>query len=260
MDTYQNKTLLLFDIVFLYLPRVNSTAPAEFFSGWPGNLVVIRYCLFPGPLSMRWQILYRGLFIEGVLFLIRAVTLILTPLPNPYRQCDPVIMYPKNIWLEAWAINAPFNPAYNELTCQDVLYSGHTVMGTLGVLFFAYYAKKAPVAPWCRHFPYRIFYFCCLLFTLWGWYVIAGSHYHYSVDVWVGAVMTIMVFTVYHTSLRLIATTSMGSKRGCDPYYLLRICERPASDVAFMRNLEIRSARHAENEATNRTLSSSGEP
>merc|ERR1719261_146416 len=118
-------------MTYLYLPRVNSSDYADMWAGGSVLIGIVRYVVVPGPISIRWTWLQRLWLIHGVLWLLRAVTILVTPLPNPYHQCVPHTSYPKNIFMEAFA-NMPFFWWWKEMTCQDVMFSGHTAGGTVG--------------------------------------------------------------------------------------------------------------------------------
>merc|ERR1711879_573828 len=88
------------------------------------------------------------------------------------------------------------------MTCQDVLFSGHTVAGTVWSLFTWRYVKRSPLfrasvtsrISWTRVLSN-------ILFSMWligGWFVIAASHFHYTVDVMVGALFSFEVYNHYH--------------------------------------------------------------
>jgi len=198
---YQNETVTLFDLVFLYLPEVPSSGPADFFAGAPSAVGIIRFAVFPGPMSLRWTYLTRAIMVWGCLWYARAITIIVTPLPNPYKQCVPESPFPYSIWLEALA-NMPGAGlfGFHELTCQDVMFSGHTAMGTTWTLFNWRYLKKAP---WFRYtithdwISLAVDAFC-IIWLCGGWYVIAAAHFHYTVDVMVGAMFTFMIYNYYH--------------------------------------------------------------
>jgi hypothetical protein len=168
-------------------------------------LVLIRFCAFPGPCSMRWTVLSRAFLIWGILWFLRGVTIISTVLPNPDKTCEPRISFPDNIWLEAWA-NLPFIFWYDELTCQDVLFSGHTVGMTVAALMWIRYIAWAPVFEWTTKeglsslaFWYKVL---VVLYTLFGYGVIIVSHFHYSCDVLIASMLSILVFQAYHAGIR----------------------------------------------------------
>eukprot|EP00929_Paragymnodinium_shiwhaense_P027917 TRINITY_DN16278_c0_g2_i2.p1 TRINITY_DN16278_c0_g2~~TRINITY_DN16278_c0_g2_i2.p1 ORF type:complete len:434 (-),score=7.71 TRINITY_DN16278_c0_g2_i2:349-1563(-) len=206
-EVYGNKTVTLYDLGFLYLPFVNSSAPADMWAGTSALAGVARYVVFPGPMSLRWTWLSRVLLVWGALFLCRAFTILVTPLPNPYHKCVPKITFPHNIWKEAYA-NLPNVFWYNELTCQDVLYSGHTAMGTVFTLFTVTYLRRSP---WCTLILHKscisIPTFCDVVAAVWllyGWYVICASHFHYTVDVMIGAMMTLLTYSSYHGAMKKV--------------------------------------------------------
>eukprot|EP00928_Gymnodinium_smaydae_P061959 TRINITY_DN45909_c0_g1_i1.p1 TRINITY_DN45909_c0_g1~~TRINITY_DN45909_c0_g1_i1.p1 ORF type:complete len:426 (+),score=67.27 TRINITY_DN45909_c0_g1_i1:278-1555(+) len=207
---HQDEMVTLWDVTFTYLPYVNSSVPADVFAGGSAIVSLVRFVIIPGPLSLRWTFLARALVIWGLLFLCRAVTITTTPLPNPYHKCVPRVHFPQSIWLEAWANLPILGAGYNELTCQDVMFSGHTVMGTLFTLFLV---KYMALAPWSRHTADTSLRFCSLpmfidlmafIWCLWGWFHIAASHFHYTVDVLVGIMMTVLVFVTYHYVAKIV--------------------------------------------------------
>jgi len=203
-DLYANQTVTLFDMGFILLPAVSSDVYANFFASFSIVMAVVRYFLIPGPMSMRWTIATRALVIWGLLFLIRSFVILITPLPNPYHQCVPEVSFPKNIWMEGLAFILPFWGS--QLTCQDVLYSGHTVCGTMWTLFCMRYMQKAPWfrfgLDWsCPRITAHVFGW---MWLVWGWYVIIGSHFHYSVDVMLAALLTFTVYSAYHNLIFVV--------------------------------------------------------
>lgn len=198
---HQNESVVLFDLVFEYLPHLHSSGPADFFAGSSTLLAIARFAIIPGPMSLRWTWLRRTLFIWGFIFVARGVCIVVTPLPNPYHACVPKISFPNNIFFEAFANLPMFGQKWNEMTCQDVMFSGHTAMGTLFTLSILYYNS---LAPWFEFMmsqdlvsfqsALNVVGICWLCF---GWFVIAASHFHYTVDVLVGALITFVFSMVY---------------------------------------------------------------
>jgi len=234
---YRNQTVILFDAVYLYLPKVSSSSYADLFAVAGAVFGAVRFVILPGPLSMRWTYMTRLLLVWGTLFLFRAFTLIATPLPNPYHECVPRITFPDNVWLEAYA-NLPGVFWHRELTCQDVLFSGHTAMGTVFTLFNWRYVKRAP---WLKLAVRRRFSWTRVLFdvgaVLWlcfGWYVIAASHFHYTVDVMVGAMLTFMVYNFYHRWIESIWVDRVYPFQ--NPFeHAMRWLEGPSHDLKYWR-------------------------
>merc|ERR1719491_1029430 len=121
--------------------------------------------------------------IWGILWALRGVTIIATVLPNPDSSCIPRETYPRNVWKEAWA-NMPFVFWDHELTCQDVMFSGHTVALTLFTLIYIRYVTWTP---WLAlsNATARMSIVCMLkifaiTFMLAGYYVIVSSKFHYT--------------------------------------------------------------------------------
>lgn len=237
LDHYHNQTLILFDVVFLYTPKLDTSLYADCFAGISSLIGLVRYVVIPGPLSLRWTWLIRLFFVWGTLFLFRAFTIVATPLPNPYHECVPKITFPDNIWLEAFA-NLPGVFWWSELTCQDVLFSGHTAMGTTFTLFNWRYLKRAPWLgsmvrdgfSWER----AVVDIGACIWLCWGWYVIAASHFHYTVDVMVGAMLSFTVYNFYHRWIESIWVEMRVPFR--KPFTkAIRWLERPSPDLAYLR-------------------------
>lgn len=201
---YQNKTVVLYDFVFLHLPEISGSFPADCFAGISCIFCAVRFVVIPGPMSMRWTLVTRVLIVWGALMLCRAFCIIVTPLPNPFHQCVPSITFPDNIWLEAYA-NLPGVFWHSELTCQDVMFSGHACMGTIFTLFSWRYLKRAPWYP--PHATASLNLLTDVIAMVWllcGWYVICASHFHYTVDVMVAALLSFTVWNGYHTLTKTV--------------------------------------------------------
>eukprot|EP00929_Paragymnodinium_shiwhaense_P020694 TRINITY_DN13702_c0_g1_i1.p1 TRINITY_DN13702_c0_g1~~TRINITY_DN13702_c0_g1_i1.p1 ORF type:complete len:406 (-),score=30.34 TRINITY_DN13702_c0_g1_i1:127-1218(-) len=190
----------LWDVTFHTLPYVKDTVYADIFALGSCAIVIVRYLVLPGPMSLRWVILYRILIVLGLLYLCRAFTIIATPLPNPDHTCKPQISYPDDIWREGWAIFID-----GDVTCQDVMFSGHTTLLTTMMLFFLHYMQ---VSPWSQaslahdwmSVPTGV-WLLSVLYMIMGYYFIVASHFHYTVDVMVGFLMSYFVFNSYHNAI-----------------------------------------------------------
>jgi len=104
------------------------------------GVLIVRFIILPGPLSLRWVVLRRWIMCWGTIMGIRGMTIIVTPLPNPDSTCEPIIQYPDNLFMEAFMIAIT-----KDLTCEDVMFSGHTVCMTCAMLIIMRYV---PLAPW----------------------------------------------------------------------------------------------------------------
>jgi len=183
----------------------------DLMAGLPTILMVIRFLVVPGPCSMRWVILRRLLTLSGVMFFLRAFSIVSTVLPNPDHTCvcrigdDPCTKEDlANIWLFAWQVFI-----MTAVTCTDVLFSGHTVALTMSLMFLAKYSGMAPWFPVTLHAQQhtRIPTTCtlnvvCMVFGIVGYSIIIGSRFHYTADVLLGFVLTLLVFHGYHQAIK----------------------------------------------------------
>ncbi|CAJ1371674.1 unnamed protein product [Effrenium voratum] len=229
-------TVKLWDVSFHFLPYVKLTFLPDIFAGVCQVTAVIRFLVVPGPMSLRWIVLSRYLIIWGLLWFCRAVTIVSTPLPNPDHTCVPRITFPDNVFLEAWA-NLPIVPWYNEMTCQDVLFSGHTVCMTLPMLTMFKYVRLAPWFPssssnrwWSTSTAVNI---CGTFVLCFGYFFIVATHFHYTVDVIMGAVLSLLVFNYYHYAAK-VATLSRRPSRLCIIPFL-RWFEKHSKDLHHWR-------------------------
>merc|ERR1712192_19724 len=210
-DYYMNSTVKLYDIVFLQLPALPDDFFAQLFAALPAAVGLLRYIFLPGPLSLRWTWFIRVIFAWSTLWYLRAVCILVTPLPPLSAQCTPKNSFPDNIWLEAYA-NLPGIFWYAELQCQDMLFSGHTTMGTIWTLFCWRYTRRSPwfrisvevgrgAYTWWTLLADSLLW----LWLLFGWYAIAASHFHYTVDVVVAVMLVFLVYNNYHSLIESLS-------------------------------------------------------
>lgn len=198
----QKDYVLLWDMGYKFLPGFSSHWTMEFFAQGAPILCTFRFCVFPGPLSMRWTVLARMFLLWGLLWTLRAVTIVATVLPNPDAECKPHTSYPDNVFMEAAVLMPPFNNIFSQVTCQDVLFSGHTVILTLASIMWLHYSHWAPWPEWSNASSWAILAFRCMVILnmLVGYYCIIASKFHYSADVLMGCLLTIFIFQSYHSS------------------------------------------------------------
>jgi len=171
------------------------------------------------------------------MFLFRGFAIIATALPNPDYTCVPRITYPENVWLEAVQVFLKV-----DLTCQDVLYSGHTVAITLAMLFVAKYSSKSP---WSSSFLSGSGWFsrqgmlrmACMAYTFFGYYCIIASHFHFTVDVFIGSLMSCIVFISYHHAIEV---APLRMRHTFSPYRFLLWFEQPALDMILWHKVAAR--------------------
>lgn len=117
----------------------------------------------------------------GVVYLLRAVVLFVTPLPNPYPNCvSGLVAHDPFMW------NALMVILRIHRTCHDVLFSGHSMSLTLYVCVFAWYIRRS----WET--------LAVGVYALVTSILIVSSHYHYTVDVVLGAFITATTFALLY--------------------------------------------------------------
>jgi len=199
--------VILWDAGFVLFKPLHDTWLADLVGGSIPVFALIRFGLVPGPLSMRWTFLCRTFLLWGVLWALRGLTIISTALPTPLLTCEPRITYPDNIFLEALAIMPPFSFWYWEVTCHDVLFSGHTMGIVLATLLLMRYLAWAP---WHAHMTSKNMLSVAFLVDsflvinlLVSMYCIIATRFHYTCDVLVAAMITVMLFQGYHAAVRV---------------------------------------------------------
>jgi len=213
----------LFDIGFYFLGEWKSAHAVNWTLCIFFGLTVVRFVVITGPFSMRWTVARRWLLCTGILFLLRGFSIICTILPNPDPYCVSNVER-GNIFLLALEVVVGI-----KVTCRDVLYSGHTVHFTLCALIWRDYSPLCPLwtTNFCRRWKFsHIFGYITAVF---GYIVIIGTHFHYTVDVWIAFWMTYFVWSYYHEVIKAsIFHTS----------WLMRFItwlERHATDLRYWR-------------------------
>ena len=170
----------------------------------------------------RFMILRRLLVLFGMMFLLRAVTVSVTQLPDASPTCqaqfgDPIRgaykrqkMFPK-AFRRAWIF---LTSPTSHVTCGDMLFSGHTTCLTMCGMVFKHYCRARLLNTkvffrWIRgnrdsRFASMVgFVRVSVYFYVGvGSLLIVATRLHYTLDVIVANIMTYSVFTWYHTWLR----------------------------------------------------------
>ena len=175
---------------------------------------------------LRGHILRRHIFALGTLFLLRAFAILSTLLPNPLDGCEETLglseeTLGKNPWIEGWRILGG-----QVVTCADVMYSGHTVNITLCAMTWHTYSHVVPLTkfdPICalrfgrsvtdtdlppvRNEMGEALRWTSLKIIVWivagvGYVLIIATHFHYTLDVFIGAILAIVVFKFYLSYVR----------------------------------------------------------
>jgi PAP2 superfamily C-terminal len=149
--------------------------------------------LLVGYFILRWGIKYPNILIDyilmlSVLFIGRMILLMVTQFPPAHPGCSTLQPGTKPhllLWQKRWK------------TCMDYMYSGHTFHCVLVALFVLYVSTN------------RIETSVVLLATLAELILIIGSRIHYSTDVCVATLVSILVFFAWpgHSNLLEHITT-----------------------------------------------------
>ncbi|VDI16305.1 Hypothetical predicted protein [Mytilus galloprovincialis] len=140
----------------------------------------------------RFIALRRGLLISGTVYLMRAICIVMTNLPMPQEKynCDRLEF--TNNWAKlrrALIIYLGMGMKVTGMkTCGDYMFSGHTVIITLLILYINQYTPQ-------RWYFFHIFIW---ILGLTGISFIFLSHGHYSIDVIVAFFIASKMFVTHH--------------------------------------------------------------
>jgi hypothetical protein len=134
---------------------------------------------------------FRRLFLVwSCMNCLRGICITLTVLTNPYLQChsEP---HP-NIFLDALLLLTT-----RRQSCGDVFFSGHSVTCTLSCLMWLTYRRRTFSSSICKYFHHALallfpmFVVSCLL-------TLIATQFHYSVDVFIGSFLSILMWQITH--------------------------------------------------------------
>jgi membrane-associated phospholipid phosphatase len=132
------------------------------------------------------DMLRRMLVIVALIYCIRSISISITLLPNPYRKCvpSPVENYGKDALLVMLFIKT---------TCQDCFFSGHTVfIACTSMLWYDYLNARL------------LFRLPAILFAIVGGLLILMCHFHYSVDVMFGFLISYFIWKYFHSFIHRV--------------------------------------------------------
>lgn len=170
----------------------------------------------------RFMILRRLLVLFGLMFVLRAVTVSVTQLPDASPTCQAQFldakrgaykrqpMFPK-AFRRAWIF---LTSPTNHVTCGDMIFSGHTTCLAMCGMVFKHYCRARLLNTKVifrgirgnrdSHFATLVGLARWLVYTYVGVgsILIVATRLHYTLDVIIANLLTYSVFTWYHTWLR----------------------------------------------------------
>lgn len=176
------------DIGFYLLPHIKSVHHIA--DTWNAAELVITAAIFLTLHPARAKILKRFCFLQGTLFMLRSVTIVVTLLPNPYKLC---VLHPERA--ESFIAEGLKVMGGSRYTCGDVMYSGHSVnMTIMNLVWQEYYPSSWRSAALVRSLWWMI--------NIGGLLMCVTTHFHYTVDVLIGSVLACLLWALYHRTIR----------------------------------------------------------
>jgi hypothetical protein len=211
------------DVGFILLPRIRVPGLPDL---W--NAITLLGTLLPVILfhPSRVKIVRRFAAIQGACWLLRAITIMVTILPNPYDTCENTSRADEIPFLEAFKVMFGFR-----ITCGDVLYSGHAATFTLMALIWQDYGRsfaspkrlsmppdktsdlpagldrfmeeKVPkYSTECQWYTGVLFPRIFWIVAVVGYLIIIACRFHYTVDVVIAIIIVTKQWGLYHMVIR----------------------------------------------------------
>tara|TARA_A100001015_G_scaffold265150_1_gene313287 strand:- start:78 stop:851 length:774 start_codon:yes stop_codon:yes gene_type:complete len=178
-----NYTSKEYDLIFRHIPKIDySTLKTLFYTTI--SVSIFRILLLP---ISEWVTSIKRFFVLGsTIALIRSVSVIVTIFPNPFHECESRLEITKSY--ESAFYNAL--TLRDEMTCNDVMFSGHVSLLTSLALSSSFSVFRFRV----QHVLEKLNF---LLLFLVSFIIIPGSRFHYTVDCYIGFIITTLVWYYY---------------------------------------------------------------
>eukprot|EP01080_Neovahlkampfia_damariscottae_P008488 gene8488-312_t len=193
LTTNNEQDRVLFDSIFFLIPEINNENISDYYLNSIIVLTIFRTLYFQRRI---FKVLRRILLFLGILYLFRSITIILTILPNPNLKCKSNLSS-NNIFISSILIMLRIN-----YTCSDLFFSGHSISLGICLYIWLYYNNLNQ--------PFNLlFNLLFILIAITGWLIFIISHFHYSIDVLIGCLLSSFIWIFYHL---LISKYSLYSK------------------------------------------------
>jgi len=177
------------DLGFHLLPYIATPHIADH---WNAIMIVPTFLImFPALGNFRARVLQRFCLIQGLCFLVRSFSILMTFLPNPYESCALNPARDESFVMEGLKVMRG-----ERFTCGDVMYSGHSVNMTLmNLVWQQYLPKEWTMTPYLRAFWW--------ILNIGGLLCCVSTHFHYSVDCYLGFIVACSFWAIYHLALKV---------------------------------------------------------
>ncbi|KAJ2723137.1 hypothetical protein GGI07_002840 [Coemansia sp. Benny D115] len=179
--------LLLHDQVLDRLPVLKQAWISDKLVGTSVIFCILGCSVLAAGWRQRLMLIRRIAWMVAVLYFLRSITISVTTLPPSIDSCE--IDVPQSMWQVILA--TPDILAGNIGQCTDKIFSGHTAILVISMLF------------WLRYATHWAFIAYSALHTILGIVSVLLARYHYTVDVLLGLVLTFFVHHLYYTALDL---------------------------------------------------------
>jgi hypothetical protein len=159
------------------------------------------------PKSSRLDAFRRFFLVWACMNSLRTLCILLTVLTNPSLECQSKPI--SNLFLDAFAIFT-----VQRETCGDVFFSGHSVGYTLSCLMWLTYRRRRFSGTYGRILTtcHNLLTTCYILFIMICLITLIITRFHYSIEVFVGTFLTIIIWQKIHWLLEIneLRQTPMG--------------------------------------------------
>ncbi|KAL0477550.1 sphingomyelin synthase [Acrasis kona] len=166
---------------FVYLPHITDKSHIPDYYVISLFLVTLITIFINRNLLVVIDMCRRTLIIIGLIYIIRTISISITLLPNPYQQCQASPF-------EGYFYDALMVFLFQKTTCHDCFFSGHTVViSSVSLLWYDYLDCSL------------LFRLPAIVFAAVGASLIVMCHFHYSVDVMFGLLISYFIWKYYHS-------------------------------------------------------------
>uniref|UniRef100_A0A7S2RF31 Sphingomyelin synthase-like domain-containing protein n=1 Tax=Mucochytrium quahogii TaxID=96639 RepID=A0A7S2RF31_9STRA len=180
------------DIGFELVPAFGVPELTEF---WVWFFVVVTICRFSFVPSGS-TIIRRWMILTGTLAMVRGLSKLATTRPQPEVHC---LFEDNDEENPFWVALLVF--ARQTSTCADVIFSLHVIHLVLCVMMWIYYAEKVsdyPEVQWKVQIG-------AVGYVLIGYFLIISTRSHYTIDIYLWSLLSVLSWTTYHYWIILIA-------------------------------------------------------